>query len=237
MQPNFRPTGVGKVQHTVTVVVPAFDGLASFLLELLVEGEGGETLAEGAGDAGDGPGGAAHHPAEHAPHTDCHALCKLAGTLHSALQYTGQWESLLVRIQIAMPSANSLGPPQHPAARNGWGLEHLDPRQNNQLRQNNQHFFQKQRKRQRSSTVNIEGFQRKRSDSSLLTFDKERIQILFNKQKSFFFTFRCDFCKQILAGPTPGRIRIREHNIKYDSPVSKTQAEGIMASLNSWKGS
>ncbi len=65
--------------------MPAFDGLASFLLELLVEGEGGETLAEGAGDAGDGPGGAAHHPAEHAPHPDCHALCKLAGTLHSTL--------------------------------------------------------------------------------------------------------------------------------------------------------
>jgi hypothetical protein len=80
--------------------VPAFDGLASFLLELLVEGEGGEALAEGAGDAGDGPGGAAHHPAEHAPHPDSHALGKLAGTLHSTLQHVmvGVRTWILVRI-------------------------------------------------------------------------------------------------------------------------------------------
>jgi hypothetical protein len=137
--------------------VPAFDGLASFLLEFLVEGEGGETLAEGAGDAGDGPGGAAHHPAEHTPHPDCHALGKLAGTLNSTLQHVMvgvQKIWILVRITNIFFKSNV---------------------KDKDLQQSTQRVF--------SGNV---------TDSSLLTFEKERIQILFNKQKSFFFTVLSD---------------------------------------------
>ena len=63
-----------------------FDCLAPLLLELVVEGEAGESLAQRAGDLADGARRPAHHPTEHTPHPDGQTLGKLTGTLHRTLE-------------------------------------------------------------------------------------------------------------------------------------------------------